>query len=265
MSDSKFNIYQRINKVMEAVKYVQKDKLVDAPGVKYKAVTHDQVTSVLRHELVANGIVVRPSIVKDEMLITRDKAAGVLMHLYSATFEIAFINIDDPEDRALMMVNAHASDNGDKAPGKAMSYGTKMACLKMFFLETGENDESRVPDPVTYTAEQKEEFDEILGRNDGRAYMTFKASVGDEVMVSLFNSFPPGKISDGKKHCREVSKMGIDFVEQCKEAVQARLRESDPSVLELTDELSRAEKKLLAGMLSKEEMSQLKTYKEDAK
>jgi hypothetical protein len=38
---------------------------------------------------------------------------------------------------------SHALDNGDKAPGKAISYATKYALLKTFLLETGEDEESR--------------------------------------------------------------------------------------------------------------------------
>lgn len=37
-------------------------------------------------------------------------------------------------------------DNADKAPGKALSYAKKYAMLKLFEIETGENDESRYYD-----------------------------------------------------------------------------------------------------------------------
>lgn len=36
-------------------------------------------------------------------------------------------------------------DEGDKAPGKGVSYATKNAMLKMFSIETGEDDEGRIP------------------------------------------------------------------------------------------------------------------------
>jgi hypothetical protein len=65
------------------------------------------------------------------------------MGLYTGTYEVNFVNIDDGSDRLTVTVQAHASDNGDKAPGKALSYATKSAILKALSLETGENDESR--------------------------------------------------------------------------------------------------------------------------
>lgn len=143
------NIYQRINKVMQEVKYVQKDSSITGTGGGYKAVSHDQVVSVARQALVDNGVVIYPNQIKGEFLQMRDVNATpnpIKMGLYSGTYEINFVNIDDSNDKIVVTVEAHASDNGDKAPGKALSYATKSAVLKTLSLETGENDESRVPD-----------------------------------------------------------------------------------------------------------------------
>tara|TARA_R110000737_G_scaffold281273_1_gene287853 strand:- start:13 stop:588 length:576 start_codon:yes stop_codon:yes gene_type:complete len=130
---------------MKAVQYVQKDSSISGGGANYKAVSHDQVVSVIRQELVNNGIVIFPNQVSGEFLIKRDLAATppVKMGLYSGTYEIHFVNIDNGEDRVISTIHSHANDNGDKAPGKAASYATKTAMLKVFSLETGENDESR--------------------------------------------------------------------------------------------------------------------------
>lgn len=139
------NIYQRINAVMKIVKYVQKDSSISGGGANYKAVSHDQVVSVLREEMVNHGIMMFPVQKSGEFLIKRDLSATppIKMGLYTGTYEINFVNIDDGNDKVTVIVQAHASDNGDKAPGKALSYGTKSAMLKTFNLETGENDESR--------------------------------------------------------------------------------------------------------------------------
>lgn len=144
MSDK--NIYQRINAVMQEVEYVQKDKAVSGGGTSYKAVTHDQAVSVLRKSLVKNGIVINPVQVSGEFLEMRNLNATpnpIKMGLYTGSYDIYFVNMDNPEDKVCLSVQAHASDNGDKAPGKAMTYAVKTAMLKQFTLETGENDESR--------------------------------------------------------------------------------------------------------------------------
>ena len=141
------NIYQRINKVMQEVQYVQKDKAVSGGGANYKAVTHDQVVSVARASLVANGVMIFPNQISGEFIIKRDMNATpqpVKMGLYEGVYEINFVNIEDGNDKVTVTVHAHANDNGDKAPGKALTYATKSAILKVLCLETGENDESRV-------------------------------------------------------------------------------------------------------------------------
>jgi len=145
MTDN-LNVYQRINNVMRQVKYVQKDRSVSGAGQNYKAVTHDQVVSVARQALVDNGVMIFPNQTHGEFLVMRDINATpqpVKMGLYTGTYEINFVNIDDGNDKITVTVQAHANDNGDKAPGKALTYATKSAILKVLSLETGEDDESR--------------------------------------------------------------------------------------------------------------------------
>lgn len=157
------NIYQRINNVMKAVKYVQKDSSITGGGASYKAVSHDQVVSVLRQALVDHGIMIFPNQLSGEFLIKRDLSATppVKMGLYSGSYEVNFVNIDNGEDKVTVTIQAHANDNGDKAPGKALSYGVKSAMLKVFNLETGENDESRM---------EEQNFDYITNEQQGVLY-----------------------------------------------------------------------------------------------
>lgn len=145
----KMNIYQRINEVRKAIGYVQKDKAVSTGGGSYKAVTHDAVTGMVRDALIKHGVVIVPSVLH---AIFHPKEPDAKQRLYEATYQIEFVNVDDPADRITTQQNAHALDNGDKAPGKAQSYATKYAILKLFNIETGEDEESRY---------QQEEFDTI--------------------------------------------------------------------------------------------------------
>ena len=135
------NIYQRINEVRKKIGYVQKDKSVSAGSAgSYKAVTHDAVTGMVRNALIECGVVIVPSVLSS---VFNQKEPEAKQRLYEATYQIDFVNIEQPDDRVSMQVSAHALDNGDKAPGKAMSYATKYAMLKMFNIETGEDEESR--------------------------------------------------------------------------------------------------------------------------
>jgi len=139
------NIYQRVAAVMKAVGYVKKDKEVAGAGGGYMAVTHDQVTALVRQHFVENGIVVVPRLIASATVSTgRSTKAGTPIIRFEAHYEVEFVNIDDPTDKITASTVAHAEDQGDKAPGKALSYAVKGAILKVLLLETGENDESRV-------------------------------------------------------------------------------------------------------------------------
>ena len=148
------NIYQRINNVMKAVDYVKKDTRIDG---KYNAVTHDQVVSVCRKQLVDNGIVIYPEQISESKISAIFKPTGEPTNIirFSAVYNINFVNIDNPDDRITARIEVHANDNGDKAPGKAVTYATKTAILKVLCLEVGENDEARTQ-PGDISAELEE-------------------------------------------------------------------------------------------------------------
>ena len=142
------NIYQRINAVRKAINYIQKDKSVSAgPAGSYRAVTHDAVTGMIRQHLVEHGIIIAPTLIDS---VFHAKEEGAKQRLYSASYDVRFINMDAPDECVTIRIESHALDNGDKAPGKAISYATKYAILKLFNIETGEDEESRY---------QREEFD----------------------------------------------------------------------------------------------------------
>jgi len=150
------NIYQRVQAVMKAVSYVKKDKTVEGAGGGYRAVTHDQVTAIVRQHFVEHGIVVVPHLTESQTIATgRTTKAGTPIIRFEGTYSIDFVNVDEPTDKIVATTVAHAEDQGDKAPGKALSYAVKGAILKVLLLETGEDDESRVrPDEPELTEDQ---------------------------------------------------------------------------------------------------------------
>lgn len=159
------NIYQRINAVMQEIDYIKKDKKISGGGANYSAVSHDQVTAMVRDSLVKHGIMIYPEQVRSEVLVARDKSKDIAMMLYEGEYKIHFVNIDDGQDRVTVQIVGHANDNGDKAPGKAVTYATKSAILKVFAIETGENDESRnykEPEVIYATPEQVSKFYDLI-------------------------------------------------------------------------------------------------------
>jgi hypothetical protein len=252
------NIYQRINAVMKKVEYVQKDAVIQG----YKAVTHDNVTAVLRPHLVAQGIVVRVDQLRGEVIDKWQSKNGSNFHRYTGEYAVHFVNAETPEDVLTVTVQAHADDNADKAPGKAMSYATKYAMLKTFSLETGENEEGRYSEP--YTPEQLEVFHELVEQEKAYEFFLFVSTLPPETVAGLNSSFPDGKKTSGKAKVKELSEAGHALFRDVVEDVQARLANQDPSVIEVTDEMSVVEKKFLASRLTDFEVAQLKKMKEAA-
>lgn len=162
------NIFQRINAVRKEVEYVKKDRQVSGAGANYKAVTHDQVVATVRASAVKHGVVIYPEQLQHSMPIMRDVKNEVKMHLYSGDYAVHFVNEDDPQDRLSLTINAHANDNGDKAPGKCVTYAVKTAVLKVFFLETGEDDESRMESVKPIAKIQVDAIKKGLGNDEER-------------------------------------------------------------------------------------------------
>jgi len=157
------NIYHRINAIRQNVKYIKKDTVVG----NYKAISHDEVISKVRESFVEFGVMVYPSETSGETIVSewQDGDRRKVSYLYDAKYEVWFVNIDDPGDKFCLVVGAHGLDFGDKAPGKACTYATKMAIVKVLMLETGINDESREEQRMakeTISTDQLEQLNKML-------------------------------------------------------------------------------------------------------
>lgn len=141
MTDKVLNLFQRLNVIKSKVEYVRKDKQVD----NYKAVTHDAVTAETRRWFVEMGVLIFTSEKSSSMQEIGKTKSGNPMYRFEAKYEICFINCDEPCQKLTVELTSHANDTSDKAPGKAISYATKYAILKVLQLETGENEEARQP------------------------------------------------------------------------------------------------------------------------
>lgn len=161
MSEQKKNIYQRINDVIAERVYVKRGSAGQGTGVLY-----DEVIALLSPLLQKHGIVFSVEKVGE----SRSRTTSPKGHyIYEADFNIHYINIDDPNDRFSTLLEAHAMDAGDKAPGKAVTYVTKISLIKVFQIETGINDEAReesTDKPISKT--QAEVITKIFGNDEER-------------------------------------------------------------------------------------------------
>ena len=174
------NLMQRISAIQKEVSTVEKAANVDG---KYKAVTHDDVTRMIRPLMVKHGVVsfmsLHESVSVDTGVLWKQRKA---MQLQSK-FLVTYINVDRPDDRYLVAVEAHADGADDKNPGKVMSYAQKYADLKTFRISTGEDDEQKLDEKFiteqTLTAEHLADLvalaDEYFG-DDSDSILTSMAT-----------------------------------------------------------------------------------------
>jgi hypothetical protein len=204
------NIHQRLAEVRKACDYIKRDKQVGTGNNSYMAVTHDAVTREVRNWFVQEGISVVPYLVSERSVETGQKTQNGAMYVrHEVVYDVAFVNVDQPADREVVRVAAHGVDNLDKAPGKALSYAVKSAILKVLYIETGENDESRSIEAVAPEdiARYEEAMDEAPDKDALRAVMrqamaeaqqcgdkwAFKRlkTHGEKVFAKRFNEFMP--------------------------------------------------------------------------
>lgn len=120
------NIFQRLNRVMLAVSYIQKEK---KQGMRYSIVSHDAVTAAVRPYMVGNGVIYYPVNLALDQNGNRTEARLV----------VRFQNVDHPDDFFDVPSAGYGIDDQDKGPGKAISYAVKYALLKALGLESGDD------------------------------------------------------------------------------------------------------------------------------
>lgn len=122
------NVYQRVLGIMSEINYIEKGSA--KVNGQYRFVSHDAVTAKLHPLFVKWGIVAIPSV--EEMTQEGNRTRVKL--------SIVFRSTDSPAvDGFSIIYYGYGVDNGDKGPGKAISYAYKYALLKTFCLETGDD------------------------------------------------------------------------------------------------------------------------------
>lgn len=163
---SEKNVYQRLNEIKKAVKFIVKDKKVES----YMAVTHDAVTALTHDHFVEHGVLIEPHELSAATVLTSmTTAKGIPYVRFEAKYRVDFVNIDQPTDRASVEVTAHALDHGDKSPGKGVSYATKTAVLKILQLQSGETEADEARPMDVKIARERNKITSAAGALEGLA------------------------------------------------------------------------------------------------
>ena len=115
----------------------------------------------------------------------------------------------------------------------------------------------------SYTIEQKQELDRIIKDEDAMGALVMSRTLSAEVLTDLFNSFEKGHISKNKQALRDITKAGWDILEGVAQVVKRRganvgeQEEHDDVVQEEIADLTKEEKKILCGLLDKDDIEYL--------
>lgn len=129
------NIHQRMLCCMAEIESVEKGreavvKTKSGGEFRFKFAGHDAVAAAVHPIYTKCGVYPLP--VLDSWEQQQDTTI--------MTGKVRFINVDKPEDFLEVPGLGYGQDAGDKGPGKAFSYFTKMVHLKALLLESGEPD-----------------------------------------------------------------------------------------------------------------------------
>lgn len=198
MKDDQLNIYQRINAVQkEGIIYLKKGSAGQGTGVLY-----DDLISKLAPLLAKHGIVV----VTDKATTFEARLTAKGNYIYQAEYKVSYINMDNPDDRIENLVEAHAQDNGDKATGKATTYATKISMLKLFGIESGDNEESREEqqDFIYVNADQIAQLHKMLCLPSGH-YNEVGAKIATAFRIGAFEKIKASKFDLIMQAARQAS------------------------------------------------------------
>lgn len=123
------NIYEKITAIMQDVQYLAKDDKVEFGSTKYKALSEEKVTSIMRAELLKYSLVVFPV----SQIANR---SGQITHV-DVTYRL--VNVENPDEFIEIASCGDGADSQDKGSGKAMTYAYKYMWLRTFALPTGED------------------------------------------------------------------------------------------------------------------------------
>lgn len=137
------NIYEKITAIMKDVQYLAKDDHVEFGSTKYKALSEEKVTSIMRSELLKYGLVVYPI----------SQAANRTGNITHVDVVYRMVSVDNPEEYIEIASCGDGADTQDKGSGKAMTYAFKYMWLRTFALPTGEDPDKISSDELD--AEQK--------------------------------------------------------------------------------------------------------------
>lgn len=184
------NIYEKILSVMQNVQYMAKDDEVAFSSTRYKALSEEKVTGIMRAELIRHKMVIYP-------IHQESSRTGQITHV---DVVYRMVNVENPDEYIDIASCGDGADSQDKGSGKAMTYAFKYMWLRTFALPTGED-----PDKIS-SAELDEKMKHICEGCGGQICQLNKKD-GTPWPVGEIEEYTSRRF--GKKLCGDCQKEAV--------------------------------------------------------
>jgi len=136
-TDAKWSdsLYVKLAAIHKSVNFLKKEN----KGFNFQYVSSTQALLAVRSVMDDVGVLLIPSVTKAEV---RDHETKKGNHEYFTEmwFDMTWVNIDNPEEQCACTWYGQGLDDGEKGPGKAMTYAEKFFILKFFNIATDKED-----------------------------------------------------------------------------------------------------------------------------
>lgn len=140
------NIYEKLAAITAELNAVAKNLKVGEGRSAYKAVGEADVLAAVKpleakyrvYSYPAERRIVDSDVITTKKVYNGQESESSKFYMRLETV-YRFVNTEDPEDYCEITTYGDGMDAGDKAPGKAMTYGDKYALLKAYKVITGDD------------------------------------------------------------------------------------------------------------------------------
>lgn len=156
------NIYEKMSAITSELTAVAKNLYVGEGKSSYKAVGEADVLAAVKPLEAKHGVYSYPvsrEIVDSDVITTTSTYNGqtsekskFFMRLHTV---YRFVNMEKPDEFLDIDTYGDGLDSGDKAPGKAMTYGDKYALLKAYKIITGDDPDQKASEDEKVTRTSK--------------------------------------------------------------------------------------------------------------
>ena len=229
---SKLNLYQKMafgyNEIKSVSKNLEIPTSVGKDGTvlrSYKAVSYPDVINACKPFMAKYGIVAveeEKTILRDETVTTTTKYGEKQERYVRMRVVMRFINADNPQESFLATGYGDGLDSGDKACGKAETYGKKYAFITAFSLSIGEDPDEEASKEYDYNKPQGQPEKPVQQAQQQAQKQTA--------------SCPPELINSINFERKELESMGIDVRSEKFMAVVNKngIETTDPAFLDVT-------------------------------